>query len=369
MTYDLFSPITSGNLHLPNRMVMAPMSRSRAVDGGVPSSAMAQHYADRATAGLIISESAPISQQGVGYPNTPGLFTPQQTAGWMRVLNAVRSQGGRMFAQLQHCGRISHPSHQPDGALPVAPSALKPAGHAFTATGYQDFETPRALETSEIAGVVDQFRLAAQNARDAGFDGVEVHGANGYLIDQFLRDGTNQRTDGYGGSIENRTRFLLEVIEAVTTVFPADRVGVKLSPENTFNGISDSDPQHHFEAIVRSIADYGLAYLHVTEASMGIMGHIAGSAKDVDYAQLRSHFPGTYIANNGYGKSQATIAIQSGHADLVAFGAPFLANPDLVRRYREDLPLNTVDKSTFYFGGDMGYNDYPFAHSTLKSVA
>ncbi|WP_299744391.1 alkene reductase [uncultured Tateyamaria sp.] len=369
MTQDLFSKTSLGSLQLPNRMVMAPMSRSRAIDGGVPSQMMVEHYADRATAGLIISESAPVSQQGVGYPNTPGIFIPQQTSGWLRIMNSVRSKGGRMFAQLQHCGRISHPSHQEDNALPVAPSAMKPDGFAFTASGYQKFETPRSLETSEIPDVVDQFRLAAQNAKDAGLDGVEVHGANGYLIDQFLRDGTNKRTDGYGGSIENRTRFLQEVIEAVTTVFPADRVGVKLSPENTFNGMSDSEPQQHFEKIVAAIADHGLGYLHVTEASMGITGHIEGSAKDVDYRRLRSHFPGTYIANNGYSKADAIAAIQSGHADLVAFGAPFLANPDLVRRYREDLPLNAIDKATFYVGGKTGYNDYPFADRDLMSAA
>lgn len=369
MTRDLFSPTSLGSLELPNRMVMAPMSRSRAMDGGVPGQLMVEHYGSRATAGLIISESAPVSRQGVGYPNTPGIFTPQQTAGWLRVMNSVRSKGGRMFAQLQHCGRISHPSHQEDNAVPVAPSAVKPAGFAFTASGYQDFETPRQLDIAEIADVVDQFRLAAQNALDAGFDGVEVHGANGYLIDQFLRDGTNQRTDAYGGTIQNRTRFLQEVLDAVISVFPADRIGVKLSPENNFNGMSDTDPQRHFEAIVQAIADMEVGYLHVTEASMGLTGHIEGSAKDVDYSKLRSHFPGTYIANNGYSKAAANAAIQSGHADLVAFGAPFLANPDLVRRYREDLPLNTVDKTTFYVGGETGYNDYPFADRSLMSAA
>ena len=369
MTQDLFSPASLGSLDLPNRMVMAPMSRSRATEGGVPGQSMVRHYADRATAGLIISESAPVSQQGVGYPNTPGLFTAQQTAGWTRVVNAVRSRGGRIFAQRQQCGRCSHPSHLEGAALPVAPSAVTPDGVAFTAAGYQEFQTPRPLETSEIADVVDQFRLAAQNAREAGFDGVEVHGANGYLIDQFLRDGTNTRTDAYGGSVENRTRFLLEVIDAVATVFPHDRIGVKLSPENTFNGMRDSDPQRHFERIVAAIAGYGLAYLHVTEASMGITGHIAGAARDVDYARLRGVFPGTYIANNGYSKAAAIAAIQSGHADLVAFGAPFLANPDLVRRYREGLPLNTIDRTTFYMGGDTGYNDYPFADPHLMSAA
>ncbi|WP_415401291.1 alkene reductase [Tateyamaria sp. SN3-11] len=369
MTKNLFSKVSLEGLELQNRMVMAPMSRSRAEEGGVPGQMMADHYSDRATAGLIISESAPVSRQGVGYPNTPGLFTQQQTAGWLRVLNSVRSQGGRMFAQLQHCGRISHSSHQEGNEVPVAPSALRPAGSAFTSSGYQDFDTPRRLETLEIPGVVDQFRLAAQNARDAGFDGVEVHGANGYLIDQFLRDGTNTRTDGYGGSVENRARFLQEVLDAVATVFPAERIGLKLSPENNFNGMSDTNPQRHFERIVEMIADRGLAYLHVTEASMGITGHIEGSARDVNYGKLRTLFPGIYIANNGYSKAAAETAIQSGHADLVAFGAPFLANPDLVRRFREDLPLNTIDRTTFYAGGETGYNDYPAAGPNLMSAA
>lgn len=339
------------------------------MEGGVPGQLMVEHYGHRATAGLIISESAPVSQQGVGYPNTPGIFTPQQTAGWLRVMNSVRSQGGHMFAQLQHCGRISHPSHQEDGALPVAPSALKPSGFAFTAAGYQEFETPRQLEASEIADVVEQFRHAAENARNAGFDGVEVHGANGYLIDQFLRDGTNKRSDSYGGNVEKRMRLLQEVLDAVATVFPAERVGLKLSPENSFNDMSDSSPQEHFEAIVAAIADRGLGYLHITEASMDTGGYIEGAPKAMEYGKLRALFQGTYIANNGYNKDRAEAAIQSGDADLVAFGAAFLANPDLVRRFRDGLPLNAVDKSTFYMGGEIGYNDYPFASADLPSAA
>lgn len=369
MTHELTAMVSIGDLELANRMVMAPMSRSRATVDGVPSKLMVQHYGDRATAGLIISESAPISPQGVGYPNTPGLFTSEQTAGWLRVVNAVRSRGGRIFAQLQHCGRVSHRFHQLDSALPVSASAIKPKGFAVTAEGYKEFETPRELDASEISEVVDQYRQAAQNARDAGFDGVEVHGANGYLIDQFLRDGTNRRTDGYGGTTENRTRFLQEIIDAVMTVFPAGRVGLKLSPENSFNDMSDSDPQAHFETIVEAVADCGLGYLHVTEASMGVAGHVVGSPRNVDYGRLRALFNGTYIANNGYDRDRADAAIRLGHADLVAFGASFLANPDLVRRYREGLPLNTIDKSTFYMGGETGYNDYPFASSSAKSAA
>lgn len=369
MVHDLFSPTSLGNLELPNRMVMAPMSRSRSMEGGVPGQLMVEHYGDRAAAGLIISESTPVSQQGVGYPGTPGIFTPQQTAGWLRVMNSVRSQGGRMFAQLQHCGRISHTSHQEDGGLPVAPSALKPSGFAFTANGYKEFETPRQLEMSEIPGIVDQFFHAAKNARDAGFDGVEVHGANGYLIDQFLRDGTNKRTDGYGGNVEKRMRFLQEVLDAVMSVFPAERVGLKLSPENSFNDMSDSSPQETFEAIVAAVADRGLGYLHITEASMDTGGHIKDAPTTMDYGKLRTLFQGTYIANNGYTKDRAEAAIRSGYADLIAFGAAFLANPDLVRRFRAGLPLNTIDKSTFYQGGETGYNDYPFASADLLSAA
>ncbi|WP_300019479.1 alkene reductase [uncultured Roseobacter sp.] len=369
MKDDLFSNFVMGDIELPNRMVMAPMSRSRATNDGVPGALMVEHYKQRATAGLIISESAPISQQGVGYPNTPGLFTPQQTAGWLRVVNAVHSQGGRIVAQLQHCGRISHRSYQKDGAAPVAPSAIQPKGFAVTAQGYQDLETPRALETAEIAEVVEQYRMAAQNARDAGFDGVEVHGANGYLIDQFLRDGTNTRTDAYGGNLENRTRFLRDVLDAVTAVFPSDRVGLRLSPENSFNDMTDSDPQGHFEGILETVAERDLGYLHILESSMDIGGHIEGAPKTVDYRKLRKLFPGAYIANNGYTKARAEEALQSGHADLVAFGAPFLANPDLVRRFREDLPLNKVDKSTFYGGDATGYTDYPFATPRLVTAA
>ncbi len=364
----IFSPLALGSLNLANRLVMAPLSRSRATPEGVPSPMMVRHYGDRATAGLIISESAPISQQGVGYPNTPGLFTDAQAAGWLRVLNAVHSAGGHMFAQLQHCGRVSHPSHQEGGILPVSASAVKPEGVAVTAQGYLPFETPRPLEMGEMADVVAQYHQAALKAKAAGFDGVEVHGANGYLIDQFLRDGTNQRQDGYGGTIENRLRLLQEVLDAVTQVYPADRVGLKLSPENSFNDMMDSDPQVHFETIVTAIADRGLAYLHVTEASMNVFGHIKDAPKSVDYVKLRRLFPGHYIANNGYTQARAEAATRAGHADMVAFGEAFLANPDLVHRFRAGLALNTVDRTTFYQGGETGYNDYPFATAATAGL-
>ncbi len=359
MNSHLFSLGQIGDLKLSNRMVMAPLSRSRATPEGVPTAMMAEHYQQRASAGLIITESIPVSHQGIGYPSTPGIFTPEQMAGWLRVVNAVHSQGGHIFAQLQHCGRISHRSHQPDDGLPVAPSALQPDGVAFTAEGYKPFESPRALETSEIKDVVEQYRMAAKNCLLAGFDGVEVHGGNGYLIDQFLRDGTNQRCDEYGGNVANRMRFLNEILDAVAEVYPVDRIGLRLSPENSFNSMSDSDPQSHFEKIVEGLANHGLGYLHVLETSMDIAGHVVGAPRTIDYVRLRKLFQGTYIANNGYTKERAQEAIQSGHADLISFGAAFLSNPDLVRRFQENLPLNRVDKSTFYGGGATGYTDYP----------
>ncbi len=369
MNPDLFSPGHIGDLNLANRMVMAPLSRSRATPEGVPTAIMVEHYQQRASAGLIITESAPVSNQGVGYPCTPGLFTPEQTSGWLRVVNAVHSEGGRIFAQLQHCGRISHPSHQLDGALPVAPSAIQPTGMAFTMEGYKPFETPHALEVDEIRDVVEQYRLAAENCMIAGFDGVEVHGGNGYLIDQFLKDGTNQRDDQYGGTVENRMRLLGEILDAVTTVYPAGRVGLRLSPENSFNGMSDSNPQGHFEAIISAISGRGLGYLHVLETSMDLGGHVEGAPRNVDYTKLRKLFSGTYIANNGYTKDRAEQAISDGHADLVSFGAAFLANPDLVQRYKLDLPLNKIDKSTFYGGDATGYTDYPKISKALAAAA
>ena len=363
MLNSLFSPYSLEGLPLTNRMVMAPMTRNRAGSDGVPTEMMTTYYAQRASAGLIIGESAPVSQQGVGYPNAPGLYSTEQAAGWLRVVNAVHSEGGHIFAQLQHCGRISHPSHQADGALPVAPSAIAPAGQSVTVKGMQDYVVPRPLETSEIPGVVAQFKAAAELAKNAGFDGVEIHGANGYLIDQFLRDGTNQRTDGYGGSVEHRMRLLNEVIDAVAEVFPTSRIGLRLTPENTFNDMMDSDPQNHFSFIVAALTGRGLAYLHVLEGTM------MSNEKKVDYRKLRDTFDGTYISNNGYDKSRAEAAISDGAADLIAFGTPFIANPDLVRRYRDNLVLNKVDHTTFYGGNETGYTDYPFAGKSVQPVA
>jgi N-ethylmaleimide reductase len=363
MPATLFQPFRLADLTLTNRMVMAPMTRNRAERNGAVPPMMATHYRQRATAGLLITESTTVSAEAVGYPFTPGIYTDVQRASWLRLTNAVHSAGGRIFVQLQHCGRISHPTLQPNAAQPIAPSAIRPLGQAVTYAGMQDFVTPRALEANEIPGVVAQFQQAARLALHAGFDGVEIHGANGYLIDQFLRDGTNHRNDAYGGSVKNRMRLLNEVIDAVTNVWPANRVGVRLSPENSFNSMSDSDPQNHFEYFVEELGRRGLCYLHVLQGEM-----ITGTGK-VDYRALRTKFAGTYIANNGYDLERARSAIESDAADLVAFGVPFLANPDLVRRYRESLPLNTADPSTFYGGDEAGYTDYPSFSDAQYSVA
>jgi N-ethylmaleimide reductase len=357
MSADLFAPYTLGDLTLANRMVMAPMTRNRAGADGIASPMMEIYYQQRASAGLIVTESVPVSEQAIGYPHTPAIYTDQQAAGWLRVTDAVHSTGGRIFAQLQHCGRISHPSLQPRSAIPIAPSALRPAGQAITYSGMRDFVTPRPLETSEIPRVVEQFQQAARMARRAAFDGIEVHGANGYLIDQFLRDGSNQRRDAYGGSVENRMRLLNEILDAVCTEWPARRVGLRLTPENSFNSMSDNDPQAHFGYFFTQLSARGLAYLHVLE------GDMMTKASTIDYPALRRKFAGPYIANNGYELARAQAALADGAADLIAFGTPFLANPDLVRRYRDGLPLNAPEPASFYGGGEAGYTDYPFYRS------
>ncbi|MDT8382775.1 MAG: alkene reductase [Gammaproteobacteria bacterium] len=353
MSTDLFTPIPIGDLILPNRMVMAPMTRNRAIEGNVPNPLAATYYQQRATAGLLITEASQVSPGGVGYPATPGIHSEAQVAGWREVVNAVHKENGHIFIQLWYCGRISHPSLLPDHATPVAPSALRPAGEAFTASGPQPFVEPRALDTGEIPTIVAQYRHAAEMARRAGFDGIEVHGANGYLIDQFLRDGTNRRDDRYGGSVENRMRLLNEVLDAVCQVWPAQRVAVRLTPENSFNDMSDSDPQSHFAYFIEQLSGRGLAYLHVLE------GDMMSKRGSLDYRALRERFSGPYMANNGYDQARAEQAIRQGDADLVSFGVPFLANPDLVRRFREGLPLNEPDQATFYGGDATGYTDYP----------
>lgn len=355
MSLDLFSPVRLGHLELKNRMVMAPLTRNRAaMPGNVPQDINATYYAQRASAGLIIAEATPISPMGHGYPATPGIHSADQVTGWKKVVEAVHARGGKIYLQLWQVGRISHPSLLPDNALPVAPSAIKPAGQAFTYTGLQDFVTPRALRTDEIPALIDEYRQAAKNALEAGFNGVEVHAANGYLIDQFLRDSTNQRTDQYGGSIANRTRLLQEVVAAVSKVWGSGRVGVRLSPINQFNDIRDSYPQALFNHVAESLNPFNLAYLHVVEASM-----TGDAPQPFDFAELRRAYHGNYIANGGYDKARGNAAIASGHADAVAYGVPFIANPDLVERYKADAPLNTADQNTFYGGAEQGYTDYP----------
>ncbi|MCK9397199.1 MAG: alkene reductase [Methylobacter sp.] len=350
---NLFSPILLGDLALVNRIIMAPLTRNRAGEGNVPQDMNVEYYRQRAGAGLIISEGSQISASGIGYPGTPGIHSEAQVAGWKRVTDAVHDQGGRIFIQLWHTGRISHSSLQPDHILPVAPSALKAAGQAMTDKGLQDFETPHALTFGELPGIVADYASAAQNAKAAGFDGVEIHAANGYLLDQFLRDGTNRREDSYGGDIANRMRLLVDVVEAVAAVWGDHRVGVRLSPENSFNDIKDSRPQQTFNAVARKLSEYPLAYLHVLEGDM-----LTGE-RQVDYVALRNCFAGLYMANNGYDLERGNSAIEQSHADMVAFGKLFIANPDLPVRFAKKLPLNTPDQATFYGGDEKGYTDYP----------
>ncbi|HEY8355203.1 MAG TPA: alkene reductase [Methylophilaceae bacterium] len=354
MTIDLFTPVTIGSIALRNRIVMAPLTRNRAGEGNVPQDINVTYYAQRASAGLIITEATPISPMGHGYPATPGIHSEAQVAGWKQVVEAVHAKGGKIVLQLWHVGRISHPSLLPDNALPVAPSAIKPAGQAFTYDGLVDFVTPRALETEELPGIVNDYAQATRNALAAGFDGVEIHAANGYLLDQFLRDSTNKRNDAYGGSIENRTRLLLEVTRAVVDVAGSGRVGVRISPLNPFNDISDSNPQALFNHVAESLNPFNLAYLHVVEGGM-----VGSDLPPFDFVELRRHFNGAYMANLGYTRDSANAAIAEGRVDLVAFGVPFIANPDLVERFRLNAPLNEADPSTFYGGSEKGYIDYP----------
>jgi N-ethylmaleimide reductase len=356
-TPDLFTPIELGALVLPNRVVMAPMTRNRAGAGNVPGALAAKYYRQRASAGLIVTEATQVSPQGVGYPGTPGIHDDLQVAGWRRVTDAVHAAGGRIFLQLWHVGRISHPSLQPGGALPVAPSAIAARGEAFTASGPQPFVIPRALETAEIPGIVAQFEHGARHALAAGFDGVEIHGANGYLIDQFLRDGTNCRTDHYGGSLENRARFLLEVTEAVAGVWDAERVGVRLSPQSGFNDMRESDPAATFGYAAQTLAPLGLAYLHVVEP--------VGADAAPLIADLKAAFGGPLMVNGGYTRPLAEAALARGEADLVSFGASFLANPDLPLRLAHNAPLNAPDPATFYGGDQRGYTDYPALDDAL----
>ncbi len=352
----LFDPIRTGDLDLANRIVMAPLTRNRAAPGEVPSDLAVEYYRQRASAGLIITEASHVSPEGQGYIDTPGIYNVQQVAGWRRVTDAVHAEGGRIVVQLWHVGRVSHVSLQPNGQPPVSSTARRADTKTFIRDGFAPVSTPRALATEEIPGVVARYRDAARHAMNAGFDGVEVHGANGYLIDQFLRDSINDRTDAYGGPIGNRTRLLREVMQAVAGEIGGGRTGLRLSPVTPSNDAGqDSDPQALFEHAVGELAPLRLAFIEVVE------GQTAG-ARDYapfDYAALRRRFDGAWMVNNGYQRPMALEAVASGAADLVSFGRPFISNPDLVRRLHDDAPLSASDAGTFYGGGAKGYIDYP----------
>jgi len=355
MALDLFSPAKLGSIALKNRIVMAPLTRNRSGEAGVPQDLNVTYYAQRASAGLIVTEATPISPMGHGYPGLPGIYTDEQVAGWKKITEAVHAKGGKIVIQLWHVGRISHPTLL-NGALPVAPSAIKPAGKAFTYQGLVDYVEPRALDANELPAIVQDYVYATQCALKAGFDGVEIHAANGYLLDQFLRDGSNKRTDNYGGSFENRARLLLEVTKAVVETAGADKVGIRISPVNPFNNMHDSNPQALFNYVAEQLNQFNLAYLHAVEGGI----HGVGKADAFDFEQMRKLYKGAYMANLSYDKVRGNAAIASGHADVIAYGVPFIANPDLVERYKTDAALNAADSKSFYGGTEKGYTDYPF---------
>ncbi|WP_454743599.1 alkene reductase [Cupriavidus necator] len=351
----LFKPYTLGSLTLSNRVVLAPLTRNRAGAGFVPGELAATYYSQRASAGLLISEATQISRQGQGYQDTPGIYTQAQIDGWRPVTDAVHAKGGRIFLQLWHVGRVSHVDLQENGAAPVAPSAIQAGTKTFVNNGFADVSEPRELELDELPGIVNDFRQAAANAIAAGFDGVEIHGANGYLLDQFLKDGANVRTDAYGGSVENRARLVLEVARAVVNEIGAERTGIRISPVSPANGVSSSDPQAQFDYLVEQLDALGLVYLHVVEGATGGPRDVA----PFDYDALRKRFKNTYIANNGYDLALAAARLNEDKADLFAFGRPFIANPDLVERLKTGAPLADFNPATLYGGGAEGYTDHP----------
>lgn len=357
---SLFDPIKVGEVELSNRIVMAPLTRNRAMEGAVPGPMTVEYYRQRATAGLIIAEATQVSPMGQGYLDTPGIYTPDQVAGWRKVTDAVHAAGGKIVVQLWHVGRISHVSLLPGGAVPVSSTARRAPTKTFTRDGFVDVSEPRALRDDEIPGLIADYRHAARCAVEAGFDGVEVHAANTYLLEQFLRDSINDRSGLYGGSIPNRARLLLEVMEAVAQEIGAGRTGVRLSPMTTFGGSAplDSDPQALYGYVVEKLSPLGLAYVHIIEGETG-GPRLPTTAQALDYAALRRRFKGTWMVNNGYTRGEALDVVASGKADLVAFGRPFISNPDLVRRLREDAPLNELRADKLYGGGAEGYTDYP----------
>jgi N-ethylmaleimide reductase len=348
----LFSPVTLGALELRNRLVMAPMTRNRATPDGLPTPMMTTYYTQRASAGLIVTEMTQITPEAVGYMNTPGIHSAEQVAAWRTITEAVHAAGGRIAMQLGHAGRISHPLLI-GGRTPVAPSAIRPDGKCFTPQGQLPYETPRALATDELPTIVAQFRHAAAMAKEAGFDGVELHSANGYLLDEFLRSGTNKRTDGYGGSVENRTRLLLEVASAASEVWGPGRVGVRVSPFNPFNSMHDDQPLETFPAVARLLDALSLAYLHISYGGSSV------EQRPEMIARMRSAFGGPIIANAGYDVERAETALKAKEAEAIAFGVPFLANPDLPARFARGAELNAPDPATFYMGTEVGYIDYP----------
>ena len=366
---SLFDPTTVGAISVANRIAMAPLTRNRSPNA-VPGPFAVEYYTQRAAAGLLITEATAISQQGQGYADVPGLYGADQLAAWRTVTDSVHAAGGRIVTQMWHVGRISHDSLQPGGGKPVAPSAIRAKSKTYLvgadgAGSFADTSEPRALEASEIPGIVEDYRKAAKAAVEtAGFDGVEIHAANGYLIDQFLRAGSNQRTDAYGGSIENRARFLFEVVDAVVQAAGAGRVGIRLSPVTPANDASDPDPQPLFEHVVKGLATRGLAFIHVIEGATGGARDFTQGERAFDWDAFKAAYrdaggTGAWIVNNGYTKALAQEAVAGGRADLVAFGRPFIANPDLVDRLRRDLPLADPERATMYGGGAKGYIDYP----------
>jgi len=372
---SLFDPIKFGDIELANRIAMAPLTRNRSPKA-IPNDLNVTYYEQRATAGLIITEGTPVSHQGQGYADVPGLYLDAAVDGWKKVTEAVHRRGGKIVTQIWHVGRVSHTSLQPNGGAPVAPSAISAGGKTYiiNADGsgaFADTSDPRALELSEIPGIVSDFAKGARAAIDAGFDGVEIHGANGYLVDQFMKDGANHRTDEYGGSIENRARFALEVVDAVTKEIGAGRVGIRLSPVTPGNGISDTNPQAVFNYVVAELGKRGLAFIHVIEGATGGDRNFYQGDKPFDYQELKNIYrkaggTGGWLVNNGYDGESAAKAVESGYADAVAFGKLFIANPDLVQRLKDGATtFNELDKATLYGGGAKGYTDYP----ALEAVA
>ena len=358
---SLFEPARVGDISVANRIAMAPLTRDRAGPGRTPTPLMVTYYEQRASAGLIVSEGTQISAEGQGYLDTPGIYSAEQIAGWRRVTDAVHAKGGKIVVQLWHVGRISHLSLLPAGEVPVSSTARAAKGKTFTAQGFEQVSDPRALRTDEIPRLVNDYRQAARNAIEAGFDGVEVHGANGYLLEQFMRDSINDRTDAYGGSRENRARLVVEVMTAIADEIGAGRTGIRLSPVTPANDAAlDSDPQAMFNLVVETLAPLKLAFIHVVEGAPGGPRDIA----PFDYAALRTRFKqgnahGAWIVNNGYTRAMAIDAVASGAADMVAFGKGFISNPDLVERLRIDAPIAPVVRETLYGGGAEGYTDYP----------